>query len=166
MIDVVLVRHAIAFERDPQRWRDDRVRPLTTEGIRKFRKAARGIAHWVGPVERVLTSPLVRTRQTAEILTQTAGWPEAIDCPALEPGTSPKKLIPVLRDQAFASLALVGHEPNLGELIGACCAGANARLALQMKKGGIACIRFAGALRAGQGELLWLVPPRLLRALG
>src|SRR5690348_174269 len=78
-LEVILVRHAIAFERDRARWRDDGERPLSPEGKRKFRKAVAGLMKLVPKVDVVLTSPLVRTRQTAEILSAVAHWPKAID---------------------------------------------------------------------------------------
>ncbi|MGI9116098.1 MAG: SixA phosphatase family protein, partial [Gaiellales bacterium] len=68
MTDVVIVRHAIAEERDPQRWPDDGLRPLTAFGRERFAPAARGLGTLVGRPERVLASPYVRTWQTAEIL--------------------------------------------------------------------------------------------------
>jgi len=93
-LEVIVVRHAIAFERDRRRWPDDALRPLTPAGKRRFRKAALGLRKWSPRVDAVLSSPFVRTRQTAELLTKFAGWPAAIECSALVPGTPPA-LMPV-----------------------------------------------------------------------
>src|SRR5690349_19829203 len=96
-LELILVRHAIAFERDRARWRDDGERPLSPEGKRKFRKAVAGLMKIVPKVDAVLTSPLARTRQTADILTAVAHWPEAVDTPELAPSGSPMAVLTVLR---------------------------------------------------------------------
>ena len=72
VMDVYLVRHAIAHERNSTRWPDDALRPLTTAGMRKFRKAAAGLARCVPKTAAVFTSPFVRARETAAILAESA----------------------------------------------------------------------------------------------
>ena len=62
--EVIVLRHAIAFERDRRRWPDDALRPLTPAGKQRFRKAAQGVRDWMPRVDAVLSSPLVRARQT------------------------------------------------------------------------------------------------------
>lgn len=163
--EVFLVRHAIAFDRDADKWPDDRLRPLTPEGICRFRKAARGVRRAVGPVDRVLTSPLVRARQTAEILAETIAWPAAIECPELAPGIDPAVVVAVLRKQPFDAIALVGHEPSLGILLSYLLGGPNVPLRLEMKKGGVARLSFAGGVRPGKASLRWILTPRMLRNL-
>jgi phosphohistidine phosphatase len=163
---VYLIRHAVAFDRDRKRWSDDRQRPLTPEGMRKFRKAAAGLELLIGPIDRLLVSPLVRTRQTADILQEVIGWPQPIDAPDLAPGRTPAQALALMRKHDVESLALVGHEPNLSELIAVSVAGAGARVSLALKKGGAACITFAAPPRPGQGQLEWLLVPKALRALG
>lgn len=162
-LEIILVRHAIAFERDRARWRDDRARPLTPEGKQKFRKVAAGLARWLPPVERMITSPLVRARQTAELLTEVAGWPKAIDSPELAPQSSPAAVLAMLRAERTRCIALVGHEPALSALLSLCVAGSEVNLPLQMKKGGIARIAFSADVRAGKAALLAFIPPRALR---
>jgi phosphohistidine phosphatase len=76
-MDLLIVRHAIAYERDRARWREDALRPLSPAGIRRARKAAAGLKELTARPERLLTSPLVRAQQTARILTAVAGWPAA-----------------------------------------------------------------------------------------
>src|SRR3981189_3379333 len=85
-MELLIVRHAIAFERDRQRWRDDAARPLSPVGIRQSRKAAAGMKEFSKAPDRLLTSPLVRARQTAQILTDVAGWPQAEEVHELSPG--------------------------------------------------------------------------------
>jgi phosphohistidine phosphatase len=162
-LEVILVRHAIAFERDRARWRDDGERPLSPEGKRKFRKAVAGLVKWLPKVDAMLTSPLVRTRQTADILTDVARWPKGIDTPELAPGGSPVEVLTVLRGRTEQRVAVVGHEPRLGELLALCVAGEEARAFAPLKKGGVAWVTFEGEVAAGKGTLTAVIPPRVLR---
>jgi len=163
-VRVYLIRHAVAFERDRRRWPDDRLRPLTAAGIEKFRKAAPGLAWLAGEVDCVLTSPLVRARQTAEILASAADWPTATEEPRLAPGQSVAQVLALIRARRASAIALVGHEPDLSRLA-AVSLDAGARAVIALKKGGAACLEFDRVVRAGSAQLLWLVTPKLLRAL-
>jgi phosphohistidine phosphatase len=164
MVRVYLIRHAVAFDRDRKRWPDDRRRPLTPQGVKKFEKAAAGLKRIADPAECVLTSPLLRTRQTADILTETTDWPRAIEASELAPGRTPAQALALIRSRPEKCLVLVGHEPNLSELLAVSIAGPGARLACEFKKGGVASLTFA-APRAGQASLDWLLTPKVLRAL-
>src|ERR1700682_4735784 len=100
-MELLVVRHAIAFERSARRWPDDARRPLSTQGVARARNAALGLKRVTDHPARVLVSPLRRAQQTAAILTQFAGWPEAGECVQLLPGGSPQRL-----------LALLGRTPS------------------------------------------------------
>lgn len=162
-MELLLVRHAIAFERDPRRWPDDAERPLSPRGMARAQKAAAGLKRLTRPPARVLTSPLLRTRQTAQILTQISGWPRAAPTPQLLPGTPPEEFLALLSRIKAARIAAVGHEPDLGELLAACLGGTT-RAGLAFRKMGVAMVTFRASPRAGRGELAWFLPPRLLRA--
>lgn len=162
MPDLLVVRHAIAFERDPARWPNDALRPLTPEGKRKFRRAAAGIGRCFPDIDVHLTSPLVRARQTSRILSETTGWPEAQECPELKPNTDPGTTLTALGRRDAGCLGIVGHEPHLSRLISLCVAEP-AELHLQLKKGAIVHIRFKDRIGAGAGTLIALVPPKVLR---
>ncbi|HEY3063735.1 MAG TPA: phosphohistidine phosphatase SixA [Chloroflexota bacterium] len=163
---VYLVRHAIAFDPDPAEWPDDRDRPLTPAGEKKFRRAARGLRELVPNVDVVLSSPLTRAWQTAEILQDKASWPAPIRLDQLEPGRPPAEVVEALQPHAGGqSLALVGHEPSLHELASYLLSGEPSTVRLTMKKGGVACLAFVDSVRAAAGELEWLVAPGLLRDL-
>ncbi|HVN45264.1 MAG TPA: histidine phosphatase family protein [Steroidobacteraceae bacterium] len=164
-MELLIVRHAIACERDAKRWPDDGSRPLSTRGVMRARRAAVGLKTLALRPTRVLTSPLERTRQTAAILTRYAGWPPAAACRELVPGGSPQALLAVLARTRGSQVAVVGHQPDLGRLIAACLAGSAAGASFHMRKMSVALIRFAGPPRAGQGELCWLLQPKLLRGL-
>lgn len=155
------MRHAIAFERNARRWPDDRDRPLSPRGLERARQAAHGLAGLVKTPARVLTSPLARTRQTAELLTRFARWPEATGCTELEPGAASEALLALL--PAAGRVALVGHEPDLGRLLSACLPGNFGGAAFRFKKMGVALVRFVGAPQPGRGQLVWFASPRLLR---
>ena len=165
-MQLLIVRHAIAFQRDAKRWPDDAERPLTAEGVRRARRAAAGLKRIVKPPDLVLTSPLARARDTAAIFTQAARWPKAVQCDALAPGKSPEAVLESLRRQGAKvdSIAVVGHQPGLGRLLALCLHGVRSE-AFEIKKSAIACLSFQGPPRGGQAVLTALLPPRLLRKL-
>jgi phosphohistidine phosphatase len=164
-MDLLVVRHAIAFERDSNRWRDDAARPLTPEGIRRAEKAAAGLKRFTKPPDRLLTSPLVRARQTAQILTDVAGWPPAEEASELSPDKPPQALLALLGKDRSPLVAVVGHQPALGHLLSACLLAEGPNLPVELKKSAVACLSFRGSPRPGRAALQWLATPRMLRAL-
>lgn len=160
---LLLVRHAVAFERDRHRWRDDAARPLSPAGTRRARKAAIGLKQLSRAPDRVLTSPLVRARQTAQILTDVAGWPQAEEAPELSPGESALAVLALLGKDHSRLVALIGHQPGLGTLLTACLLADGRDLPIEMKKNAVACVSFEGPPRAGRAALKWLATPRMLR---
>jgi phosphohistidine phosphatase len=164
-MDLILVRHAIAEERDYGRWPDDSLRPLTTDGIERFERGARGIATLVDPPERLFTSPYVRTRQTAEILTAEADWPEAEPLDALGATASTAAVLGALAGLDCRSAGLVGHEPNLSLLAHALLPADEADDLDGFKKGAAILIAFDGRPAPDGGRLVWAHAPRALRDL-
>jgi len=164
-MDLLIVRHAIAFERDRNRWRKDAARPLSPAGMRRARKAAAGLKELTRPPQRLLTSPLVRAKQTAQILTDIAGWPQADEAPELAPGEPAMAVLALLAKERGKLVAVVGHQPGLGHLLAACLIGGGGALPIEMKKNAVACVSFEGVARAGHAALKWLATPRMLRAL-
>jgi len=161
--DLYLVRHAIAAERGDE-WPDDTKRPLTELGITRFQEGVEGLVWLDVEIEEIFTSPLVRTRQTADLLAN--GLPKkptlkTLD--ALAPGHTPRAVMNELSKAAKRRrIALVGHEPGLGELA-AHLIGAGR--ALPFKKGGICYIAVQGLTSRRSGELIWCLPPKVLRRL-
>jgi len=96
-MEVILVRHAVAHERNRRSWPDDSQRPLTTEGARKFRKAAHGIGACLPSAPALLSSPYVRARETAAILGKVAKLPKASECPELAASESAQRGFVLLR---------------------------------------------------------------------
>jgi len=161
--ELYLVRHAIAAERGPE-WPDDDLRPLTDRGIAKFEQAVAGFANLKIVVDEVLTSPLVRARQTADLLASAlADSPPVQVLDTLAPGHVPARVIEVVaRIARGRRIALVGHEPGLGELAAFLI---GARRAIAFKKGGIARIDLESGVDRSSGTLVWLLTPKILRGL-
>jgi phosphohistidine phosphatase len=164
-MDLLIVRHAIAYDRDPHRWREDADRPLSPAGIRRARKAAAGLKQLTLRPDRLLTSPLVRAKQTAQILVDIAGWPTPEETPELSPGEPALAVLTLLARQRTKLTAVVGHQPGLGQLLGTCLLGGGGSLPIEMKKNAVACVSFEGKPRPGHAALKWLATPRMLRAL-
>jgi phosphohistidine phosphatase len=163
-MQLVLIRHARAEER--ALFKRDRTRALTADGRRRMRKAARGLRVLVPGLTGIATSPLLRARQTAEIVASACNSPAAMPLPALAPGEDAHAVLAWLRAQpADAALALVGHEPDLGLLAGWLLSGKRTGF-VQFKKGAAALIEFAGAPAAGKGTLAWLLTAAQLSEIG
>jgi len=164
MLELYLIRHGVAEERGPE-WPDDSKRPLTQDGIAKLRKEARGLIELGVELETIITSPLVRTRQTADVFVEVSKRkPTVVSSDALAPAGTPAAVIHELAKQARkARVALVGHEPNLGELAAQLI---RSKTPIPFKKGGICRIDFDVLPPKGSGSLAWFLPPRVLRKLG
>lgn len=165
-MELLIIRHAIAFDRDRTRWRNDDERPLTPEGMRRARRAAAGLGKLTAPPDRLLSSPLLRARQTARILTDVAGWPSAQIAPELGLEESAQKLLTLMSQQGVERVAIVGHQPGLGQLLTICLLGSGSgALPIELKKPAVACVSFQGIVRPWRGQLRWLAQPRMLRKL-
>lgn len=165
-MDLYLVRHAIAEPRDAERWPDDSQRPLSSDGSELFRFASRGLRRLGIGVEAVLTSSYLRALQTALILAEEAGWPDAELCQAFEPPSGVDAAVHVLESRPESSLAAVGHQPELAELASFLLATSEHAVRLELKKGGVMCLHFPERPAPGAGILRWSVSPKILRQLG
>lgn len=141
------------------------MRPLTPRGMERTRAAAMGLRRLLrGRVSAVLTSPLVRATQTAEIAANALGAGRIDEWACLAPEGSYRRVIQDLgAEEPQSTVLLVGHEPDLGKLGGVLVFGAPAPL--KLRKAGACSVSFEGAPSSGAGVLDWLVPPRLLRRL-
>jgi phosphohistidine phosphatase len=158
MTTLYVVRHAIAEQRDPERWPEDGARPLSAKGEARFRRAARGLRRIAADVDVVLSSPYVRAWRTAEILHEEASWPAPQRCEALEAERAPGDGVAALNEHGSAAgVAVVGHEPYLSGLVSDLAGD----FALDLKKGAVVCLETA----AGSGTVRWIATPRILRAL-
>ena len=166
-MNLYIIRHAVAHKRDAELWPDDSKRPLTARGEERFRRAAGGILRLVPQVEVALSSPFARAWRTAEILEQ-SGWPAPVPCENLEPDYPPHKVLNALAGHTdVESLAVVGHRPQLHELVSCLLVGdMSAAARIQIKKGGALLLSFDGLPEPGAGHLEWLLNPKALRAIG
>lgn len=162
-LELYLVRHAIAAERGPD-YPDDSKRPLTNEGISRFRKEAKALAALGVDFEHIISSPLVRTKQTADILAAAVpSQPTVTTSDSLAPAGTPTAVFQELaKHMRKPRIALVGHEPNIGELAARLI---GSRTPLEFKKGAICRIDFEVFPPKGAGHLRWFVTPRMLRKL-
>jgi phosphohistidine phosphatase len=158
---LLIVRHGIAAERGPGIVDDER--QLTPRGRKRFRRAAQGLARVCKRPAAALTSPLIRARQTAEIAAAAWGRLDPVDVPALASGDDEGLEGVLATYPADATLAIFGHEPHLSALL-ARLLGSGLPDRLTFRKGGAALVQLPGRLGEG-GQLLWYLPPRLLRRL-
>jgi phosphohistidine phosphatase len=160
-LELYLVRHAPAAERGSE-WPEDAVRPLTPDGAAKFRKAVQGLAALGVRIDLVLTSPLVRCRQTADILSSgLPGHPRVQPLDALAPGGGHAAVIAeAARVAKRPRIALVGHEPDIGHLAGKLL---GLKRPPEFRKGAICRIDVDGLPPGGPGRLEWFATPRMLR---
>jgi phosphohistidine phosphatase len=162
-MELLIIRHAIALERDRHRWADDAARPLSPSGVRRSRKAAAGLKELCNVPDRLLTSPLIRARETAKILTEVADWPRAEIAPELKPGEGAAAVLTLLAKDRSQRIAIVGHQPDLSALLAACLLKDSGTVPIEMKKNAVACLSFNGRARVGGAALKWLATPRMLR---
>lgn len=152
------LRHGLAGERSE--WKeDDAKRPLTEEGKEKIQGVAATIAKWDLDLDMIITSPYVRSFQTAEIVAHKLRLLDKLaEDDRVAYGFDADKLAKILAAYPKANaLMFVGHEPDFSETISRLIGGGH----IVMKKGGLACIDLPDP-KTMQGELLWLVPPKLM----
>lgn len=166
-MDLLIVRHAHAG--DKTEWatsgRPDGERPLTQEGRETMRLAAPALRCLVPRLDRIATSPLVRATETAQILSTAYDRKPAEVIDALTAGGDATELLSWLREQPpGANIALVGHNPDLEELVGWLLATQREAL-VRLRKGGAALVHFPELARPGAGRLQWLLTPKQMIAI-
>jgi phosphohistidine phosphatase len=161
---VILVRHAEAGTRDPNSWPNDEERPLTPEGRKKQTAAARAMKKMEIEFDFLVTSPLVRARQTAEILAAAYGWKEEPQvAETLGPACTAATLVKLLaKFPPDAQVCLVGHEPSLSGAAAA-LTGRSGDARIELKKSGVIGLGFEGAPGVGEGTLLFVLRPSHLK---
>jgi phosphohistidine phosphatase len=158
-VQLIIIRHAIAVPHGAPGYADTD-RPLTPEGEAKFKEASRGLARLYDRPDALLTSPWLRARQTAAIAG--AAWRvEVKEEQALAGGAFEEQAKILDAFPRDASVAVVGHEPYVSELL-ARLLGTKRAERLEFKKGGVAVVDVPGALADG-GTLIAYLPPKVLR---
>jgi phosphohistidine phosphatase len=156
-----MVRHAPAGQHGDPRYPNDALRPLTDKGQERFDRLVKHLVRQGLAPTLVVTSPLVRCRQTAEVLVRrVSDEPKLLERNELAPGGPWHELVDWTGAQGDGEVAWVGHAPDVdqiaAELIGSPAAN------LSFAKGAVAAIRFSGGIAVGEGELCWFVKPKLI----
>ena len=161
-MDVYVLRHGLAGDSDRLAWPNDDERPLTAKGIRRMGRQARGMNSIGLSPDVIVTSPLARAAQTAEIVHRRLDDPgELVTAAALAPSRDPRALIDAIATKypSADSVMLVGHEPYLSALISLLVTGDTAPV-IRLKKGALCKLR-APSLRSGRcGWIEWSLTPR------
>ena len=167
-MQLLVIRHAIAEERDEfaATGRDDSERPLTAEGRDKLRRGLPGLRRMVPRIDLLASSPFTRARETAELVGEAYGIDDIKTIAALVPDGALQDVQSWLQRRSSAKvIAIVGHEPQLGELVTWLMSGLREGR-IEMKKAGAALIEFDGQPGPGVGILQWLLTAGQLRDLG
>jgi phosphohistidine phosphatase len=165
-MNLYLIRHGIAVPQDSPGIHSDQERPLSPKGIKRMRKAAKGLLTLDIAFDRVFTSPLLRARQTAQIVAEILEIKEQPEeLPDLAPGGSVEGLLSSLSaHREKKRLILVGHQPLLGEIASLLLAK-DKGIEISLKKGGLCRIESDDLPSTGGARLHWILTPRQLRLL-
>jgi phosphohistidine phosphatase len=165
-MDLLVIRHAIADDREEwaKTGRPDRERPITQEGRERMQDNARALQRLVPKLDLLATSPFTRAVQTAEVVSEAYGDLAIVDAPPLAHGGALDEVRAWLAARPESRIAIVGHEPDLGELVSWFLLG-QPGAGFALKKGGACLLRFAGPPEPGAAELKWSLPPKILRRL-
>ncbi|HEY2025778.1 MAG TPA: phosphohistidine phosphatase SixA [Gemmatimonadaceae bacterium] len=172
-MNLLVIRHAIAEDKDAfaESGRNDDQRPLTEEGRAKMRRGAEGLRFVCPRVAVLAASPLVRARETAEIVATPLKISRVEIVEALRPDRAYDDLVTWLRrritpndDDEEMTVAIVGHEPHLSGLVTWLMTGSSDSR-IDLKKGAACLLRFERAPSRGEATLRWALTPAHLRAL-
>jgi len=159
-----IMRHGLAEEPTPDG--DDGVRRLTPEGADKIRKAAAGLRSAGFAIEMILTSPITRARETAEIVAKEFDRLKPRIVPELTTGASPVGALDALTKlQLPESVMAIGHEPTLSRLASLMLTGSSESIDIKLKPGSVIALEFDDRVGKGAAKLRWLMTQRQLRQL-
>lgn len=150
---IYFLRHG---EADWPDWKKpDDERPLTEKGKREMHQVGAFLANLSVKPDAILTSPLPRASQTAEIA---AGYIDAkcVEDKLLAPGFGRSELKKLIEKHSGESVMVVGHEPDFSKIVGTLTDGR-----IKLSKAGVALVEVDRALRSGR--LLWLFPPKIAK---
>jgi len=162
-MNLYIIRHAWAAERDDSRWPNDDLRPLTPDGKERFAQVVRQLVHRGVTPGIIATSPLTRCVETAGLVAaDLSDEPKIVALDELRPGSDLQGLLRWTIRQAgqHEEIAWVGHAPDVSRLVAAMIGEGDSLI--RFTKGAVATIRFDGPPALGSGELQWLVTAKLL----
>lgn len=164
-MELLVIRHAIAMEREDFAGGSDDLRPLTDDGRRKMAAGTKGLRELVATLDVLAASPLVRAQQTAAIVAEAYGGVRIVTTASLRPEGAPSEFLAWLGSQEGEVVAVVGHEPHLGMLVTWLMTGlADSRVPL--RKGGACLLELSTPLREGDAMLQWALTSSQLRRIG
>ena len=165
-MQLYIVRHGIAIDREDPKSPPEAERYLTEEGIEKTKQVAKGVAALGISADLLVSSPYVRAMQTAEIFAsaleyakQKISKSEAL-LPGAEPGAFFRELV---KQKDASSVFCFGHAPHVDEWL-ATAVGVKHPIT-EMKKAGVALVELK-RVSPPSGQLIWLITPKLLRKSG
>lgn len=162
-MELYIVRHGIAIDREDPKCPADPERFLTDEGREKSRQAAEGVAEIASIPDLILTSPYLRAAQTAEVFADILEYSKnkIRKSEFLLPGAEPMQLFrEIAKDKDLSSVFIFGHAPHLDDVL-ATAVGTKHHIS-SLKKAGVAFVELK-RLVPPSGELIWLATPKLLR---
>jgi phosphohistidine phosphatase len=165
-MQLYVVRHGIAIDRENPKCPPDPERYLTEEGVEKTKQVAEGVAALGATADLMLSSPYVRAMQTAEIFAGALEYAKQKirRTDLLLPGGEPSMLFRELaKDKQSSSIFLFGHAPQLDDII-ATALGSKHHVT-SLKKAGVALIELK-RVSPPSAQIVWLAPPKLLRKAG
>ncbi len=159
-LQVLLIRHATAETLPSQ---PDKSRALTETGKADMQQYVGTVKNFVDKIDCLASSPLLRAVQTADIVHQTYSMATRNILPSLADGQL-ATILTYLQENAgkYKTIALVGHEPSLGEL-STWLLTAQAGNWMPLKKGGMCLLNFNTAIEAGHATISWLLTPKIMR---
>ena len=159
-MDLLVIRHGQAEPRGEGG--SDASRRLTEDGRKKLRRGAKGLRKLVPELDALVSSPLVRAVETAEIVAGAYGGVAIEQTPCLEPEGEPKQLAEWLAARPEATLAIVGHEPLLSHAATWFLSGLRTSF-LELRPGSACLLSFSDEIGAGRARLVFALTPWQLR---
>lgn len=160
-MNLYLVRHGAAEDKKPGGRDFDR--ELTEEGKKKMLTAAKGWKNIIPELDTLVSSPLVRALQTAEIVRKSYGLKdEVIQDNRLSPGSRTEDIISLINEMPGDDVAIFGHEPDFSTHVSRLISNSGAEV--DFKKGAVAKIVFHGRARLSAGTLEFLIPVKAFGA--
>lgn len=166
MLELYIIRHGLAGKR-LQDETDDEARPLKKKGKERMKGIAKGLKDLGICFDRVLTSPLIRAKESAEIVHACCSDAKEVTVTnLLKPGSTYNNLIRFLNKlKKSKRVAIVGHEPFLSDFASYCLSKSKSSF-INFKKGGVLMLEIDGAIEPGRCTLSWLMEPQQMILLG
>lgn len=166
-MELIIIRHALAEEKEEfaRKGLEDHQRPLTLKGRKRMQKVCVNLRDYVKEIDLIVSSPLTRARQTAEIVSQIYYETKVVEAPELSPHSPPQALLKWLRVQGrnYKRIAVIGHEPHLS-IFASYMLSLKAESFIDLKKSGVIGLELESfsSAEAGRAQLLYSIPPKFL----